>query len=421
MAVSLSNQTRFHPARWIAIAVVVLCIALLASAVFNFVTLSRLSKSYLSNRGHEIAAALEGMARGPGRRNNPIFWQSVLESNYTRYSGSVAFLSLVDQKGSVLAYKGSTAEVPSVIPTTLRDVYIFNQPLALPRFEHQGNGVVSSWSIRIGLYTTETVSIQRQALLQLAITGMTVFTLVLLAVSLIRTLNRFLEMKAREGAEAQLKSLGIMSASLAHEIRNPLGAMKGLTQLAQEDLPEDHAAQEKLKTVVNEAERLERLVNDLLDFARSKEPKISSFDLVELLTDIKAILGPKLASSKVDLRLTNKGVPMLVRSDPAGLRQILLNVLINAIDATSESQTVELKACLSEDGKTILIQVDDSGKGLGKENPEELFLPFVTKKVRGTGLGLAISRQIAESLGGTLTLESLPGTGARCSITLPIV
>ena len=234
-------------------------------------------------------------------------------------------------------------------------------------------------------------------------------------------LTRFLELKVREGAEAQLKSLGVMAASLAHEIRNPLGAIKGLTQLAQEDLVPEHPAQPQLRTVVNEAERLERLVTDLLDFARSKEPQISDFDLAELLANINSMLVSKLESSKVNLRLSTDASPMYIRSDPAGLRQILLNVLMNAIDATPEGGTVQLTAGRDASQKTVIIQVDDSGKGLGQANPKELFQPFVTTKARGTGLGLAVSRQIIENLGGTLTLENLSQGGARCSITLPTV
>jgi signal transduction histidine kinase len=233
-------------------------------------------------------------------------------------------------------------------------------------------------------------------------------------------LNRFLELKVREGSEAQLKSLGVMAASLAHEIRNPLGAMKGLTQLAQEELPRDHAAQPQLRTVVSEAERLEKLVTDLLDFARAREPQISEFDLMNLLSDIKNMLQSKLESSKITLQMSATVHPLNLRSDPAGLRQVLLNVLINAIDATPANGVVGLTTRIDESHKSLLIHVDDSGAGLGRNNPAELFQPFVTTKARGTGLGLAISKRIVEKLGGSLNLENLAQGGARCSIELPM-
>ncbi len=406
------------PTRLVFVVAVVLGFAILGTAVFNTTTLLKLRKSYLSNRGHEIAAILDGQARGPGRRNNPIFWQSLLDSSYTNYAGSVAFLALLDQSGNILAYKGSSTAVPKVLPRTTNDIYVFEETLAHPRNPHPE---VTGWRLEIGLLSSDTDFIRRQAFLQLAISSLAVVALLVLSFGLIRMLNRFLEMKVREGAEAQLKSLGMMSASLAHEIRNPLGAIKGLTQLAQEDLPPEHATQAQLRTVVSEAERLERLVTDLLDFARAKEPQISQFELSELLSNLKSMLEPRLQGSRVDLHLPSNMAPMHVRSDLSGLRQILLNVLMNAIDATPEGGAVELTAARVESDKTIVIRVDDSGKGLGQTNPDELFAPFVTTKTRGTGLGLAISRQIAEKLGGSLNLENLPEGGARCSITLPVL
>ncbi len=417
----ISLKEKKNPARLLPIGltiavVAVLGLAILGSAVFNTTTLLKLRKSYLSNRGHEIAAVLDGQARGAGRRNNPLFWQSLLESNYTAYADSVDFLALVDQSGNVLAYKGSSPQVPKLAQKSTNNVYVFEELLAHPR---NPRNEVTGWRLQIGLLSSDTDFIRRHAFLQLAISGLAVIALVVLSISLVCTLNRFLALKVREGAEAQLKSLGIMAASLAHEIRNPLGAMKGLTQLAREDLPPDHAIQPQLQTVVSEAERLERLIADLLDFARAKEPQISQLELAELMSNIKTMLQPRLERSKVALRLSPDTPPMIVRSDAAGLRQILLNVLMNAIDATPEGGVIELTARRNESDQSIVIRVDDSGTGLGQNAPDELFQPFVTTKVRGTGLGLAISKQIAERLGGTLKLENLPQGGTRCSITLP--
>ena len=408
-SIETRNPNGLLPTRFIVAVVAVLGIAILGSAIFNFTTLLRLRTSFLSSRGHEIAEAIEAQARGPGRRNNPAFWQSLFESSYAAYSSRVSMLALVDKSGNILARHGSSAG----------DVFIFEEPLARPRNpRNESNPAVAGWRIRIGLYRSETNFIKRHAFLQLAISGLAVVALFLLSSSLIRMLGRFLEMKVREGAEAQLKSLGIMAASLAHEIRNPLGAMKGLTQLAQEDLPPDHAAQPQLRTVVNEAERLEKLVTDLLDFAHTKEPQISECDLSALLESIQILLRSRLESSNVALRVSIDPDPLKIQSDPAGLRQVLLNVMMNAIDATPQNGEVVLTARLEESIKSAVIHVDDSGKGLGP-NPEELFRPFVTTKARGTGLGLAVSRQIVESLGGSLHLENLPQGGARCSITLP--
>lgn len=406
--------------------VLAVCVGLALSAGYIYFTLSRLRTEYLQNRANEIGLAIDAQARGPGRRNNPAFWQSLLDDNFNSFGASLAFVSLVDRTGNVLAGKnarGTTNFSSRSGYQTIRgtSVFVFDFPLMSPGQQRMGmGGSVAGWHLRLGLYGSDADFIRRQAIVQAATTGVAILLLVVMAYALVRTLRRSLDMQARENSERHLKSLGTMVAVLAHEIRNPLSAMKGLTQLAQEDLSPEHSIQSQLRTVVSEAERLERLVTDLLDFARTKEPQISQFELSELLSELKAMLESRLQTSNVALHLPSAITPMQVRSDPAGLRQILLNVLMNAIDATPEGGTVELTAGRDESDKSIVIRVDDSGKGIGQNNPDELFQPFVTTKVRGTGLGLAVSKQIAEKLGGTLKLENLPGGGARCSITLPI-
>jgi signal transduction histidine kinase len=410
------------PRRLIFIVISALCLGLLASGLFTSITLSRLRIYYFSNRGHEIASTIEAQVRGPGRRNNPAFWQSVIETNYETYSGSVAFLALIDSNGIVLASKGASPVVPpDFIGTAKGDVFYFEEMLPQPRnLRGEASHATAGWRLRVGLNTAYADFIRRMALLQLIVSGLAIAALIVLSIYLLRMLSRFLELREREAAEAQLKSVGTMAASLAHEIRNPLGSMKGLTQLAQEELPVDHPAQLQLRTVVNEAERLEQLVTDLLDFSRSKEPQISEFNLTDLLSDIKTMLQSRLDASRVALQFSIDPDPFSLQSDPAGLRQVLLNVLINAIDASPANGSVELTAVHEENHRSIVIRIDDSGAGFGQNNPEELFQPFVTTKARGTGLGLAVSKQIVESLGGSLHLENLNQGGARCSIMLPM-
>jgi signal transduction histidine kinase len=416
------SSSGLGPRRLIFVVVCTLCLGLLGSALFTFTTLLRLRTYYLSNRGHAIAEAIEAQARGPGRRNNPSFWQSLLDASYANYSDSVAFLALVDRDNHILAFKGGSSLEPSKIGKTYsRDIYDFEETLPRPRNPRgEASPAVADWRIRIGLYSSDADFIRRQAFLQLALSCVAIVTLFVLAAYLLRTLGRFMELKAREGAEAQLKSLGVMAASLAHEIRNPLGAIKGLTQLAQEDLPSDHASQTQLSTVVNEAERLERLVTDLLDFARPKEPKVSEFNLIDLLADVRTVLQPKLEASEVTLQLPMDSGPVMIQSDPRGLRQVLLNVIINAVDASPVNSVVVLQIVRNQNDRSMVIQVEDAGPGLGESDPEEFFRPFVTTKMRGTGLGLAISRQIVEGLGGSLTLGNNPQGGARCLIQLPL-
>ncbi len=101
------------------------------------------------------------------------------------------------------------------------------------------------------------------------------------------------------------------------------------------------------------------------------------------------------------------------------MRQVLLNVLLNALDFTPQGGRVSIAVRAESSPKMVVVEVDDSGPGIGGRDPEELFEPFVTTKVQGTGLGLAVSKQIVEGLGGTIKLANLPAGGARCTISLP--
>ncbi len=401
--------------------IAVVCLALASSAGFTFNTLLRLRSQYLANRGNEIAAAVESQARGAGRRNNLVFWQTLLEQSYESYSGSVAFFALVDQSGALLAGAGDP-RIPKE-EFSLKGgsgLYVYELPLMPGRGPRSGMGSqVQGWILRVGLLDADADFIRRQALLNLAVSTMTGVLLLVLSLYLIRMLRRFLELRAREGAEQQLRAIGTMAASLAHEIRNPLGAMKGLTQLAQEELPPDHHSQQSLRTVVSEAERLERLVSDLLDFARTKDPQIAEFDAKEVLGEVRTMLQSKLAESELTLEVMIEAPRLPIRSDPGGFRQVLLNTLINAADATPKGGRIEVQASLDAASKSLLVRISDGGSGLGGRDPDDLFKPFVTTKTRGTGLGLAISRQIVERIGGSIALEDGVAGGAVCSIRIP--
>lgn len=340
---------------------------------------------------------------------------ALLEESYALHADAVAYLAVIDESGARLAHAGQS-------PATQEpDVYVFEMPLAAGRGPHGGaTPQIAGWHLRVGLYTAAADFIRRQALLHLAVSALAVAALLLLSLFLLRTLRRFLELKSHEHAEQHLRALGTMAAVLAHEIRNPLGAMKGLTQLAQEEIPPDHLAQPAMRTVVKEAERLERLVSNLLDFARPEKAQVREFEVGELMLEIGNMFRQRLRGAGILLE-ARVPAPLKVRSDPDGVRQVLLNVLANAADAMPGGGTVLVSAQREGRSRSVLIEVEDSGEGMGNRDPEELFQPFVTSKTRGTGLGLAVSRRIVEALGGTITMANAPGKGARCTIRIPDV
>jgi signal transduction histidine kinase len=404
--------------------VLTVCAGLAFSAAYNFVMLSRLASEYLHNQARDIANSIDSQARGPGRRRNPVFWKSLIDQHMeSSGGGAIVFIALLDGAGAPIASsKDFNPAVLKIPPGSKKSgIYAFSFPLMPGSSMGKMMGSpIASWQLRLGMRNSAANFIQRQAMAQALVAIAAMIVLGILSYTLLRNARRFIALQNREQSDRHLRMLGTMAASLAHEIRNPLGAMKGLTQLAQEELPPDHIAQPQLKTVVSEAERLEQLVTDLLDFARTKDPQISEFDLAALISDIKTIVNSRPEASKVAMRISANPNPLIIRSDPAGLRQVLLNVLINAIEATPQGETVTLTTVLEESHKSIVIRIDDSGKGLGDRSPDELVQPFFTTKIQGTGLGLAISKQIIESLGGSLNLENLSGGGARCSIKLPL-
>jgi signal transduction histidine kinase len=416
--------------------VAAVCLGLALTAGYDFLGLAQLRVLYLQNSATRVFTELETKARGPDKRPYPEFWQSLFVEKIGAGESDVAFLALLNESGDVLASEGARFARAFAGPGGFRriegtEIYIYESELPNPQSQGAGRGGGMGAGmgmghravprrLRIGIYSSSVDFIRWQATVHLAVSGVAVLTLIALAWYFLRTLNRLLQLKAREESARHLTALGAMAATLAHEIRNPLGAMKGLTQLAQEDLPGDHKIQSLMSTVVREAERLEQLVSDLLTFARPRDPQISRFDFQRLLSDVKAGLQPKLDAAGIKLDLEPGPDSLLIDADEGGLRQVLLNILLNAADATPAGGTITVRTRLDQKARVLTAEVDDSGPGLDDSDPEELFQPFATTKTKGTGLGLPISRQIAEGLGGSLTLANRPGGGARCTLTLPI-
>ena len=418
------------------------CLGLAASAAYDFVRLSGLRTEYLRKTASDLAAAVDAQVRGPDR-SNPSVWQGLFAESVKTRGQSVAFMAILDEAGQIMASEGDRFATlfeagPGFARAQGTGIYIYDASMLFARGgpgRGRGMGMGSGGGqgmgpgmmrrsvparLRVGVYSSSADFIRWQAILHLVMNGVAIVTLLALARYFLRTLQRFLQLKASEESARHLTALGSMAATLAHEIRNPLGAMKGLTQLAQEDLPGDHRTQSLMRTVVREAERLEQLVTDLLSFARPRDPQISQFDIVRTISDVRTVLQPKLDEARIRLEMESSPEELILHSDESGFRQILLNVMLNAMDATGPGGAINVRVWHDEKADALIVEVDDSGPGLGDRDPEELFQPFATTKTKGTGLGLPISRQIAERLGGSLQLAGRPEGGARCTLRLPL-
>lgn len=210
--------------------------------------------------------------------------------------------------------------------------------------------------------------------------------------------------EARAQQAETLARIGSLAANIAHEIRNPLTAISSTLQVIGGSMPPEDRRKVILGKVGEQVLRLDRLVSDLLGYARKAVPRLAKVDLMELAQE-----GVVAAGVAAEL----EGASEVVQGDPQFISQILVNLLQNARDAAGPEGTI--RAIVRD--RSITVQ--DNGPGVPVDLREKIFEPFVTTKTRGTGLGLAISRKLAESMGGTLLWKPAPQHGACFELRLP--
>jgi signal transduction histidine kinase len=221
--------------------------------------------------------------------------------------------------------------------------------------------------------------------------------------------------------DKHVRSLEELSASIAHEIRNPITAAKSLVQ----QMGEDPASVENVdyaKVALEELDRVERSVAHLLRYAREEDIHMTDVRLADVVESAIETFRDRLASSHVALSQDVSTVSTL-RGDPEKLRRVLINLLGNALDALEESGTakpcIEVMAGENLAGTECWVRVRDNGPGIDAETLRKIFSPFYTSKSAGTGLGLAISKKVVDAHGGSIEANSSPGAGAEFTITIP--
>lgn len=240
--------------------------------------------------------------------------------------------------------------------------------------------------------------------------------LVALALYVLWAARRTARLEVRQVQLEHLAQLGQMAATLAHEIRNPLGAVKGFVQLAAEQ--PGASARDLLDSAVTEVQRIERLVHDLLLYGRPPKPQLRRMRWSEIEHKLVAQVERLGQDRKVSFRVSAE--PLEWTTDPALLEQVLVNLLRNAVEAASSSTSAEvrLEARLGSAG-AVTITVTDNGAGIPPEARDRLFQPFFTTKSSGTGLGLVIARSLTRALGGELTLRDGAPSGAVAVLHFP--
>ena len=216
----------------------------------------------------------------------------------------------------------------------------------------------------------------------------------------------------------RLTALGELSAGMAHEIRNPLGSIKGTAEIFRDAFPPEDKRHEFAGILLREVDRLNGVVQDFLDFVRPKRVEQKFFNLDLLVEETRTFIEPQLKKAQIDC-IFEAGVGGKISGCGEQIKQVLLNLLLNAIDATPTGGKITVSTKDAGIDKVVL-QVVDSGVGVPVENVEKIFNPFFTTRSEGTGLGLAIVHRIVASHGGTIVARrNEPESGMTFLVELP--
>jgi two-component system sensor histidine kinase HydH len=225
----------------------------------------------------------------------------------------------------------------------------------------------------------------------------------------------------REIARNQrLASLGRLAAGVAHEIRNPLSSIKGFATYFKERYPDAPQDQKTANIMIAEVDRLNRVVGQLLEFARPipVSPKLTS--LQGLVDDSVRLIEQKAKEKQLTVKTLNSVKVDKTVIDPDRINQVLLNLYLNAIESMEPGGELGVELSADEENHRIEIRVSDTGCGIPGEHLSRIFDPYFTTKSTGTGLGLAIAHNIMEAMGGKIISSSRPGKGTTFCITIPI-
>ena len=223
----------------------------------------------------------------------------------------------------------------------------------------------------------------------------------------------------------KLASLGVLAAGVAHEIRNPLTAIKARLFTQQKVLTPGSRGRAEAEFIGREIDRLEKIVSAFLRFARPVEPDRVPLSLANLLQEVGELMAPQLRESSIDLTV-ERVIEKKIFADPEQLKQVLINLVQNSAEALSTGGTIKLRAIPSRMvlaermREVVIIEVEDNGPGIPPEVQKRLFDPFFTTKQSGTGLGLSIAARIVENHSGALRFQTAANFGTTFGIVLPI-
>ena len=240
-------------------------------------------------------------------------------------------------------------------------------------------------------------------------------------VAVIRDVTEIKDLNEEVARHKRLAALGKLSAGIAHEIRNPLSSIRGLAQFVYNSFSKADERKEDLNTIIQEVDRLNKLVVQVLDFAKLKKPNLTRFSLNNLIRKITELFKLEIKDKQIKFSLELTPDVSQIQADEDQIRQSLMNVIINAIQAIPKKGKIKIKTekALLKGVPAIKLIIEDSGIGIPEKDFTQIFDPFFSTKEKGSGLGLSIAYKLIEAHRGEIKVESKEGEGTKFVIFLP--
>jgi two-component system, NtrC family, sensor histidine kinase HydH len=239
-------------------------------------------------------------------------------------------------------------------------------------------------------------------------------------VMILRDLGEIRRLQDEIRRTEKLAAIGDLAAGVAHEIRNPLSSIKGIASYYKSKFENGSKDNEMAGVMIEEVDRLNRVISELIEFARPTRLDLKPADLNELLKHSARLVEQEAASKKVEIQLHLTTDSVTAQVDPDRLTQCFLNIFLNALQAMENGGRVTV-SCSARDNDRVRIDIKDNGSGISPDDLGKIFDPYFTTKPKGTGLGLAIVHKIIEAHQGQVSVRSAIGQGTTFSITLPLL
>ena len=243
-------------------------------------------------------------------------------------------------------------------------------------------------------------------------------------VFILRDVTRIEKLEEMAKRTEKLMAMGEMAANIAHEIRNPLGSIELFASLLMKDM-KDKTHQGRLSHIITSVKNMDNKISNLLLFTTQKHPMMRKVNLHRIVKEVLRFSDPIIKQEDISLSVKYSSVEPCVRGDAEMLKQVFLNILLNAIQAMTDGGRLGIETVVShlplEDGvRSVEVRISDTGNGITRDNLKKIFDPFFSTRERGSGLGLAIVHNIVHAHGGSIDVESREEEGTVFSITLPL-